>query len=203
MVSRRSFAFGFGAVVLSAPRSAVAQKVEAGSAADAARVVKTLVQNVRQDKDEQALRLFDLEEQGRFVCGEAWTKASPAGREEFMTLFGRILARIAFPKVRENFKNLSSITYEPPDILGDLGSVRSTIFLDHPLKKQELKLRYTLAKRKAGWRFFDLDVLGSSMLEGIRDDQVKPLLEAGGWDGLMKAMRNKDAELAKSASKPR
>jgi phospholipid transport system substrate-binding protein len=203
MVSRRQFALGIGALVLNVPRRALAQKAEPGGAAEASRVVKTVVQNVRYGKDEQAVRLFDLEEEGRFLCGEAWASASPAGRDEFMTLFSRLFAKIAFPKVRENFKNLASITYEPPDILGDLGIVKSTIVLDHPMKKQELKVRYTLAKRKAAWRLFDLDVLGNSVLTSIRDDQTRPLLEASGWDGLIKAMRDKDAELARAASKPR
>jgi len=35
------------------------------------------------------------------------------------------------------------------------------------------------------------------MLTGIRDDQVQPLLKEGGWDALLKAMREKDQELSK------
>jgi phospholipid transport system substrate-binding protein len=65
------------------------------------------------------------------------------------------------------------------------------------MKKQELKLKYSLAKDKAGWKVVDVVVLGDSMLTGIRDDQVRPILEDGGWDALMKALREKDAELAK------
>jgi phospholipid transport system substrate-binding protein len=63
------------------------------------------------------------------------------------------------------------------------------------MKKQELKVKYHLAKTKAGWQVVDVAVLGDSMLKGIRDDQVQPLLKEGGWDKLLKAMRDKVAEL--------
>jgi phospholipid transport system substrate-binding protein len=42
----------------------------------------------------------------------------------------------------------------------------------------------------------DVAVLGDSMLTGIRDDQVRPLLKEGGWEALLKAMREKDKEFA-------
>jgi len=32
------------------------------------------------------------------------------------------------------------------------------------------------------------------MLQGVRDDQVLPLLKEGGWDKLLKAMKDKLAE---------
>ena len=80
---------------------------------------------------------------------------------------------------------------------GEEAKVASTVVIDHPMKKQELKLKYVLAKDKAGWKVVDVAVLGDSMLTGIRDDQVRPLLKEGGWDALLKAMREKDKELEK------
>ena len=40
-------------------------------------------------------------------------------------------------------------------------------------------------------------VLGDSMLTGIRDDQVRPLLKDGGWEAVINAMRAKNKELEK------
>ncbi len=111
---------------------------------------------VREGKDAQAIKLFDSAGQGLFLCGEAWDRASETARAEFTTLFGRIFSAIAFPKVRETFKNLDSIRYESPNILGDLASVNTSIFIRHPMKTQELKVVFTLAKRKGGWRLFDM-----------------------------------------------
>ena len=160
-----------------------------------AKPVKTVVQSVRYGKDLAALKNFGGEQQARFLVGADWDKATEAQRKEFIELFHNLFAKIAFPKVRDNFKNLASITYEDPEVTGEEAKVASTIVIDHPLKKQELKLKYALAKDKAGWKVVDVAVLGDSMLTGIRDDQVRPLLKEGGWDALLKAMREKDQEL--------
>ncbi|XXF77260.1 ABC transporter substrate-binding protein [Myxococcaceae bacterium GXIMD 01537] len=161
-----------------------------------AKPVKTVVQSVRFGKDKLALKHFGGEQQGRFLLGEDWDKATVAQREEFLKLFHTLFAKIAFPKVRDNFKNLAAINYEDPAVEGETAQLASTVVIDHPVKKQELKLKYTLMKDKAAWKVVDVTVLGDSMLTGIRDDQVRPLMKEGGWDALLGAMRAKDKELA-------
>ncbi len=178
------------ALVLSVPAFAAPNEA-------VAKPVKTVVQSVRYGKDLAALKHFGGEQQAKFLLGDAWDKATEPQKKEFVQLFHNLFAKIAFPKVRENFKNLASITYEDPEVTGEEAKVGSTIVIDHPMKKQELKLKYNLAKDKAGWKVVDVVVLGDSMLTGIRDDQVRPILKDGGWDALMKAMREKNAELAK------
>ena len=170
--------------VLAAPNEAVTKPV------------KTVVQSVRFNKDDLALKQLANEEQGRFLLGEDWEKGTPAQRQEFTRLFNSLFSKIAFPKVRENFKNLTSITYEDPAVEGAKAKVKSTIVIEHPMKKQELKLKYAVVQDKSAWKVVDVSVLGDSMLTGIRDDQVRPLLKEGGWKALLDAMRAKDKELA-------
>jgi phospholipid transport system substrate-binding protein len=163
--------------------------------------VKTVVQSVRYNKDDLALKQLANEEQGRFLLGEDWSKGTDAQRKEFTRLFTSLFSKIAFPKVRENFKNLASITYEDPAVEGDKAKVKSTIVIEHPMKKQEMKLQYSLVKEKADWKVVDVAVLGDSMLTGIRDDQVRPIMKQGGWDHLLDLMRKKEAELAAAEKK--
>ncbi len=163
----------------------------------AAKPVKTVVQSVRYSKDDMALKQLANEEQGRFLLGEDWDKGTDAQRKEFVKLFNSLFAKIAFPKVRENFKNLASITYEDPTVEGDKAKVKSTVVIEHPMKKQEMKLQYSLVKSQGGWKVLDVAVLGDSMLTGIRDDQVRPIMKQGGWDHLLQLMRTKEAELTK------
>jgi phospholipid transport system substrate-binding protein len=158
--------------------------------------VKTVVQAVRYEKDTKALENFGGEQQGRFLLGDDWAKGTEAQRKEFLQLFHSLFAKIAFPKVRDNFKNLASITYDNPQVDGAKAQVGSTIFINHPMKKQELKVKYALEKDGAAWKVVDVSVLGDSMLTGVRDDQVRPLMKEGGWDALLGAMRNKNQELA-------
>ena len=148
-------------------------------------------------KDDMALKQLANDEQGRFLLGEDWAKGTDAQRKEFTQLFNSLFAKIAFPKVRENFKNLESITYTDPAVEGDKANVKSTIVINHPMKKQEMKLQYAMVKEGGGWKVLDVSVLGDSMLTGIRDDQVRPILKQGGWDHLLDLMRKKDAELSK------
>lgn len=162
---------------------------------DPAAPVKALVQAVRSGSDLKALTYFADESQARFLLGAAFDKATEAQRREFTQLFQTLFAKIGFPQMRENLKNLSSITYEPAEIQGDAAKVGSTVFIDRPLKKQEIKLKYSLVKEKRGWKVMDMAVLGDSLLTGIRDDQTSPVLREKGLEGLLQAMRDKNAEL--------
>jgi phospholipid transport system substrate-binding protein len=164
---------------------------------DPAKPIKTVVGSVRQGRDKAALKQFASEEQGKLLTADYWAKGTDAQRKEFTELFNTLFAKIAFPKIRENFKNLDTILYEAPKVEGDKATVGSTILINHPLKKQELKTKYTLKKSGAEWKVVDVAVLGDSMLTGIRDDQVQPLLKEGGWEGLLQAMRVKAKELEK------
>lgn len=162
---------------------------------DTSKPLKTIINSVRYGKDQAALKLFASEHQGKFLLADSWDKGTDAQRKEFQDLFLTLFGKIAFPKIRKNFENLDTVLYEEPTITGDAAAVGSTILINHPMKKQELKVKYQLTKQASGWKVIDVAVLGDSMLTGIRDDQVQPLLKEGGWDALLKAMREKASEL--------
>lgn len=165
------------------------------SQAEVVRPLKLVVGSVRYGRDKAALKYFDGEAQGKLLLGPSWEKATAAQRTEFVQLFETLFAKMAFPKVRTNFEHLESILYDAPKVEGNQATVGSTILILHPLKKQELKVEYQLVKEKDGWKVVDVSVLGDSTLKGIRDEQVKPLVEEGGIDGLLAAMRAKAKEL--------
>jgi len=163
----------------------------AGSAGNKAPVkpLTTLINGVRYGKDALALQQFDGETQGKFLFGDEWAKGTAAQRQEFARLFHGVLAKIAFPELREKFKHLQAVQYEDPKVEGDTATVGSTILILHPLKKQEMKVKYTVQKKGAAWKVVDVSTLGDSMLTGLRDEQVRPLLKEGGWEAVMKALR--------------
>ncbi|WP_338863529.1 ABC transporter substrate-binding protein [Myxococcus stipitatus] len=179
------------AFTLSVPALAAAPKQKDDAVA---KPVKTVVTSVRYERDAAALKLFGGEEQGKYLLGDSWEKGTAEQRKEFVTLFHGLFAKIAFPRVRENFKSLEDIVYSPAEVNGNEATVDSVVFIKHPLKTQEMKLKYRLVKDAAAWKVVDVTVLGSSMLQDIRDTQVQPLLKQGGWDLLLGRMRQ---ELAK------
>ncbi len=176
------------ALLLSLPALADGKK-------EISRPLVTIITSVRYGKDNVALKLFASDEQGKLMVADAWAKGTPAQRQEFQDLFLTLFGKIAFPKIRKNFENLDTVLYEEPVIDGDKANIASTILINHPLKKQELKVKYQLVKQAGAWKVVDVAVLGDSMLIGIRDDQVQPILKEGVWDALLKAMREKAAEL--------
>ncbi|MBL9039086.1 MAG: ABC transporter substrate-binding protein [Archangium sp.] len=177
------------AVALALPALAASPKEEVS------KPLKTVVNSVRYGKDLAALKLFAGETQGAYLVGDAWAKGTDVQRKTFIELFHQLFGRMAFPKIRKNFENLDTVLYDEPTITGDAAEIPSTILINHPLKKQELKLKYKLVKQGGAWKVVDVAVLGDSMLQGIRDDQVQPILKDGGWDLLLKLMAEKNAEL--------
>ena len=176
-------------VLVSSPLFAATAKDEVG------KPLKVVINSVRYGKDVLALKSFAGEEQGKQLMGEQWAKGTDAQRKEFVTLFHQLFAKIAFPKIRKNFENLDTVLYDEPVVTADRAEMSSTILIKHPLKNQELKVKYQLLKGAGGWQVIDVAVLGDSMLKGIREDQIAPLFKEGGWDGVLKAMKEKNAEL--------
>lgn len=160
--------------------------------------LKVVVGSVRYSRDLAALKLFANDDQGKFLLGDDWEKGTAEQRKEFTQLFQVLFAKICFPNVRKNFENLDSINYDEPTVTADKAEVGSVILINHPLKKQELKLKYALTNH-GGWKVVDVTVLGlknkTSMLEDIRDSQIRPIMKEGGWAHLLDLMRAKAKEL--------
>lgn len=176
---------------------AVALPALAGPKDDIQKPLKVVIQSVRYSKDKAALKQFANEEQGKALMGDDWDKATPRQRKEFSDLFQVLFAKIAFPQIRENFQHLGTVLYDEPKVDGAKANVASTLVIEHPLKKQELKVKYSLVKAGADWKVVDVAVLGDSMLGGIRDEQIKPLLKKGGFDLVLQKMREKAKDLEK------
>lgn len=160
--------------------------------------LRVVINAVRESRDPLALKQFAADPQGEFLLGDNWKKGTDAQRKEFTDLFQTLFAKTAFPAIRENFQHLDQVNYEPSTVNGDKADVNSTILINHPLKKQELKVHYKLVKDKGSWKVIDAIVLGDSMLGDVKQ-QVDDIFKSGGWDALLKAMRDRAKELA---SKP-
>ena len=157
---------------------------------------KKLIGAVRYKKDAMGLAQMDGVAQGAFLTGEHWAKATDEQKKEFVSLFHKMFAGIAFPRIRSSFENLETIIYDKPVVKKDTARVGSTIVILHPMKKQEIVATWDLSKHADGWKVTDVTVKGDrSMLTTIRDDQVLPLLGKKGWDGVLEAMRKRVAKL--------
>lgn len=164
--------------------------------ADVQKPCKRLIGAIRYKKDAMALAQLDGAAQTRFLLADHHTKATEAERKEFGELFHKMFAAIAFPRVRGDFEKLDSVLYDKPTVRGSSATMGSTITILHPMKKQEIRATYTLAKSGDAWRVVDVQVKGDkSMLTNIRDDQVQVIIKKGGMARLLELMRKRVASL--------
>ena len=174
------------AIVLSSPAGAASPGQKALE-----KPIRTLVSAVRYDKDDLALKNLAGDPQGKILLGETWEKASPEQRKQFVTDFQALFAALAFPKIRKAFEHLETIVYDDAKIEGTNATIVSTLVVLHPVKKREYRVSYDLTKVGGAWKVVDVQVLGTgrpSMLVGIRDEQVAPILAEGGIDAVLKVM---------------
>ncbi|MAO82343.1 MAG: hypothetical protein CMH50_00445 [Myxococcales bacterium] len=159
--------------------------------------VKKLVKLVRYERDAKALKLLSGEDQGKRLLQGHWAKASPAERKRFTRNFQGLFAALAFPKVRKNFEHLKSIVCSKAKVEGRMVDLPCNVVLMHALKKKEMKVVFRLTQKK-GWKIVDVKVMGDWMLEGIREQQIQPLMKRGGWNSLLEKMETRLAKVTVS-----
>ena len=158
------------------------------------KVLKRVIKSIRYKRDAKALTMFDGPAQGALLGGAHWGKASDAQKKEFIALFHKMFAGIAFPRIRSSLEHLETVLYEAPKVSGNKATVAATIVILHALKKQELKVSFDLVNN-GGWRVTDVTVKGNpSMLSRIRDEQINKIYARGGWPKLIELLRKRVAK---------
>ncbi len=186
------------ALAQGAPESAPAAPASAAAGEEAPahpveKPIRTLINAVRFGKFDVALKFMSAEPLGAALLGDDWAKGTPEQQAEFVKLFHQVFAKVAFPKMKERFEHIQAILYDPPEVTGDQAKIKSVIVILHAMKKQELKVTYTLVKVGEDWKILDAKVLGDSMIDGIRQDQIVPIMQEGGWANLLDLLRKKAA----------
>lgn len=175
---------------------ALSTAAPAYAAGDVEKPIKSFIAAVRYGKDDVAKKMIDGEAQGRVLLSASWDTATPEQKKEFVALFADVFSATAFPRLRDNFQKIETIVYANPTTEKDSAQIDSTLVILHPLKKQEIKVRYALSKTKAGYKLVDVTFAGDkSMLTNIRDDQIAPLFAEGGWTKLLDTLRVRSKEL--------
>jgi phospholipid transport system substrate-binding protein len=151
--------------------------------------VKAIIPAIRAGKDALVWQNVNLDAVSRHLLQDWYQGSTETQRKEFARLFQSLFTKMVFPRVQENLKNLSLQVYDSPKISGNEATVDSRIELFHELKKQEIKMQYSLVKEKGAWKVVDVAVLGGSILQGIREEHVQPKLNEGGITALLGYMQ--------------
>jgi phospholipid transport system substrate-binding protein len=142
--------------------------------------------------DDKVAPCVDFERMTRLSVGPGWRSATPEQRQALMREFRTYVVRTysgALSRVTDHqvkmrpFKAQSTDT----DVI-----VRTLVA---PSNGDPIQLDYRLEKTSAGWKIYDVTILGVSMVETFRNSFASEVNQ-NGIDGLIKALADRNKQLA-------
>ena len=120
----------------------------------------------------------------RYAVGPAWAQATPAQREALFREFETLLARTYALQLTQAQGEGTRFRYAPapapaPGVTDAI--VRTTV----TSAGEDMAIGYRLRKTDAGWKIYDIDMMGAWLIQLYRQ-QFAAQLAAGGIDGLIR-----------------
>lgn len=155
------------------------------------------VNRVQKLIDEKILPYVDFQKMTQLAVGRGWRQATPEQRAALTREFRALLVRTysgALSQVTDHKVELRPFRAQPADT--DV-LVRTSVVAS---RGDPIQLDYRLEKTDAGWKIYDVNILGVWMVENYKA-QFASQINAGGVDGLIKTLtdRNKQLEQGKKA----
>jgi phospholipid transport system substrate-binding protein len=201
------------ALIMMVGSLAFVQHAAAQEAPDALvkRISQEVLDLVKADKEIQAgnqKRVLDLVEakilphvdfqrMTALAAGRNWREATPEQQKQLISEF-RALLVYTYSGAISQIKD-QKVEFKP--MRGDLADteveVRSEVVQP---RGEPIQLNYRLEKLPAGWKIYDVNVLGAWLVESYKSSFTAEIGK-GGIDGLIKVLSEKNKKLAASAAK--
>ena len=120
-----------------------------------------------------------------------WSKFSPEQKAEFTSLFIKLFQDFYVDKL-DLFSD-EKVTFQPSVLVNKKKVQIPTVLLS---KGKEYSMLYKMSKTKDGWRIYDIEIEGVSLIHTYRS-QYNHILESGEIEDLLTKMREKKIENAK------
>jgi phospholipid transport system substrate-binding protein len=185
-----------------------------GDAPDALvkRVVEDVMGTVKSDKDIQAgniskindlvetkiLPYVDFKKMTASAVGRNWSTATPDQQNAITEQFRKLLVYTyagALGQVRDQTIQYKPFRADPADTTV---TVQTQVINTHG--GEPIQLNYRLTKEADGWKIIDVNVLGVWLVENYRSTFAQQV-SSGGIDGLIKALTDKNSQLASQKGK--
>ena len=155
------------------------------------------VNRVQKLIDEKILPYVDFQKMTQLAVGRGWRQATPEQRAALTREFRALLVRTysgALSQVTDHQVQLRPFRAQPADT--DV-LVRTNVVAS---RGDLIQLDYRLEKTDAGWKIYDVNILGVWLVENYKT-QFASQINAGGVDGLVKTLtdRNRQLEQGKKA----
>ena len=119
---------------------------------------------------------------------EHWSQFNPEQRSEFTNLFIKLFQDFYVDKL--DLFNDERVVFQPVIVTGKRKVQIPTVLLS---KGKEYSMQYKMAKTKNGWRIYDIEIEGVSLIHTYRS-QYNHILESGEIEDLLTKMREKKIE---------
>jgi phospholipid transport system substrate-binding protein len=147
---------------------------------------------IRQVIEEKIVPNIDFDRTTAFATGRYWREATPEQKTRLQTEFRALLMHTysgAMAQIHDQ-----QITYEP--YRGDPADTDAEVFAKVLNTRGEtVRFGYRLTKTPAGWKVYDVNVLGVWMGEVYRQTFTAEIQKSG-IDGLIKMLADKNKSLA-------
>lgn len=146
---------------------------------------------VQQLVDEKVLPYVDFQKMTRLAVGRGWRQATPEQRAALTREFRSLLVRTysgALSQVQDHKVELRPFRAQPgdTDVL-----VRTNIVAS---RGDPIQIDYRLEKVEAGWKIYDVNILGVWLVENYKT-QFASEINANGVDGLIKTLTERNRQL--------
>jgi phospholipid transport system substrate-binding protein len=136
--------------------------------------------------------IFDLEGMSRRALGPHWKARTPEEQREFVTLFTDLLERSYLGRVESG--RGGKVLYTGESVNGDEATVRTRIVT---AQRTEVPVDYRMHRRDAGWRVYDVNIEGISLINNYRS-QFNSVIHSSSYAGLIERLRSKEPDAAAS-----
>ncbi len=169
------------------------------------KITDEVLEIVRKDKDIQSgntrkavelvdakvLPHFNFQHMTALAVGKEWRKASPQQQQQLTAEFKTLLVR-TYSNALTGYKN-QKVVFKPFKMNpGETEVLVRTEVLQPGAKP--VQLDYSLEKLDSGWKVYDVNVAGISLVTNYRD-QFTQEIRNGGMDGLIQTVAAKNKSL--------
>ncbi len=197
-------------VVLSGALALNSWSLAAESAATPRSIIEKVMQDVlavlrdtkltKPEKNEKvrsiAFQTMDFEVLARLALGAYWRNLSDDQHKEFVAEFRKHVAATYGHTVDEYTDEDINVVGDREEVRGDW-TVQTRIMGMKEGKKQEVaKVDYRLRQKDQQWKIIDVTIDGVSLMANFRA-QFKDIMENGGYDRLIKMLKDKNADSGK------
>lgn len=140
--------------------------------------------------DEKVMPNVDFRKMTQLVVGRPWRTATDEQREQVTQQFRVLLVKTysgALSQVGDQTLEVDRLRARPDDT--DVIVTSRVIQKNGP----PIDLAYRVQKGEAGWKIYDLSVLGLWLVDSYKA-QFQPILSNNGMDGLISALKAKNSQ---------